>query len=470
MTVKTVKNKNILILLLAIVLAFLSAWAVKQKFKRFNPWKRYLVGAYYYLWYPENFKLGYLGRYLEVERKPQLGEYSLSDVEIFEKHISLCSRYGIDFLSFSWWPRWYPGREKLDKILLSNISKAKNIEDIKFCIFYETYALGYAPETAKIVFDAKKIELLLKDCEYLSKNYFNHPSYLKIEGKPVMILYLTRCFSGDYKRAINLIRKKYNLYLIADEIFWDEFNKERTKLFDAVTAYNMYNAGNTGHKGFAVQTTYLTDVYEKYSQYYDFAREHGIKFVANIIPGFNDRGVRRQADHYVLPRQFKPEAPATSLFEVSLDRLVKPFLGQDKGDMFLITSWNEWNEDTQIEPAQLSASSNRDKSRTAYEFTQGYYYSGYGTNFLEVLRDEMVAVHGRISENGNFPFCKRKVYLLKGKKLIAITRTNSLGYYTISRYNIPDTAGEYTLSLLGKDKHIPVKLNNNKSIKLDINV
>ena len=37
--------------------------------------QRYLSGAYYYLWYPENFKQGYLREKLVPPQEPMLGLY-----------------------------------------------------------------------------------------------------------------------------------------------------------------------------------------------------------------------------------------------------------------------------------------------------------------------------------------------------------------------------------------------------------
>ena len=59
--------------------------------------------------------------------------------------------------------------------------------------------------------------------------------------------------------------------------------------------------------------------------------------------------------------------------------------------MLLVTSWNEWSEDTAIEPAALAPATVSDRSRSGSDFTQGYRYEGYGTRYLQILRENLDA-------------------------------------------------------------------------------
>jgi hypothetical protein len=55
----------------------------------------------------------------------------------------------------------------------------------------------------------------------------------------------------------------------------------------------------------------------------------------------------------------------------------------------MVSTFNEWHEDTQIEPTILAAPTNTDDSGSR-AFTQGYYYSGYGDLYLDQLRQATV--------------------------------------------------------------------------------
>ena len=55
----------------------------------------------------------------------------------------------------------------------------------------------------------------------------------------------------------------------------------------------------------------------------------------------------------------------------------------------MITSFNEWHEDTQIEPtAGSTVTTNRDDSPSTTDDTQGDYYADYGYLFLDILSEE----------------------------------------------------------------------------------
>ena len=135
----------------------------------------------------------------------------------------------------------------------------------------------------ELILPLTRAKKLLSDFKFLAQTYFSHPSYLKIKGRPVAIIYLTRTFIGDYPEAINSLRKGlqemgFNPFLIGDEIFWyvmrpnplppsthPEIN--RIKLFDGITAYNMYNWAKPKQMGYGNQSTFLPEVHELYREY-----------------------------------------------------------------------------------------------------------------------------------------------------------------------------------------------------------
>ena len=55
------------------------------------------------------------------------------------------------------------------------------------------------------------------------------------------------------------------------------------------------------------------------------------------------------------------------------------------GNILMINSFNEWHEDTQIEPAATAARTNVDDSGQGH-FTEGRFYEGYGDKYLKILR------------------------------------------------------------------------------------
>jgi glycoprotein endo-alpha-1,2-mannosidase len=110
--------------------------------------------------------------------------------------------------------------------------------------------------------------------------------------------------------------------------------------------------------------------------------------------------------------------------------------------MIMITSWNEWNEDTAIEPLAPSGPTRNDDSASGSDYTQGYAYSGHGLRYLETLRDKVVAVCGTVRRgSGIIPGAVVRAF--KGERLIAETRADSSGKFRFSRLGLQE--GQYTI-------------------------
>lgn len=420
---------------------------------------RYLVGATYYIWYPLNFYFGFMRGALKPPQSPSMGLYDSSDPKVAERHIAWCSRYGIDFLAVSWWPNKPEINPAIDKGLL----KARNLKDIKFCIFYETWGVGWVDEKGATIFDQAAIDKLNANMDLIADKYFDNPSYLKINGRPVVFLYLTRTLAGDYEKAFTDLRarlkaKGHDVYFIADEIYWSVMSTrqseqpkpflepkpqpERIKLFDALTSYNMYLSSRKDHGGYGAKSNWVRDVGKIYRQYFDLCGPN-TNFVPNILPGYNDRGCRLPMQQFVIPRQWDKGAPEGSFLAQSFDKLALPFV-DPRLNMIMITSFNEWNEDTAIEPTIDAPPTNHDISDSGHGFTDGYEYYGYGTKMLEVVRDKVCSVSGRVTDQAGNPLWGAEVTASQNGKTIAKTTTDCEGYYTFSRLLMPP--GQYEVN------------------------
>ena len=144
------------------------------------------------------------------------------------------------------------------------------------------------------------------------------------------------------------------------------------------------------------------------------------------MPGFNDRAIRLDADHYIIPRNFHQDSSFTSTFS-HFAEMAEDFIDTVL-NMIAITSFNEWHEDTQIEPTIFMDSTNMDQS-ISNSYTQGYYYKGYGTTFLEEVKEHFGPV------------------VTRGKEKQSITQFSySLSNAFPNPFN-PETKIEYSLSL-----------------------
>jgi hypothetical protein len=368
------------------------------------------VGAHYYSWFPENWKAGTLGARLKPPVVPREQWYLSEDEAVFDQHVASAKEAGLDFFVFDWWPK----RPAIGRRVYNHVIRRKALGGLKFALQYESLDLkedgdrSYQNEEANVAFLTDlRAERLKKHWEYIAMHYMSDENYLRIQNKPVLFVYASRHLVGPVGKAIHDARRYveertgHSLFLVGDEVFFNVLkfsqrhglllqpehvpNWDRIAAFDAITAYNPYDASRKEHGGAEGAEQFLQSVAELYSAYRGIAATSGVRFFPGILPGYNDRGVRLKEDHFVVPRRL----PNGGLFfEQSIRRWGVPNLDR-LHPVIAVTSWNEWNEDTQIEPAIASAETRQDDSENGSDYTQGEQYWGYDNLYLDVLSKEL---------------------------------------------------------------------------------
>jgi len=335
-----------------------------------------MLGTHYYPWYgkPANPILGGGDWSSGYTDHPILGKYDSRDHAVINQHIKWAKSAGIDFFSMEW-----TGPHTWEDITLKNYYlSAPKAQEIKFCIFYDSYfTLNKFGTPFSYNFNDRytvaktKGQKFLEDFEYLAGTYFNSPRYLRIDNRPLVIVYISYLFqnASSYLEQLETImaKKGYSLFLVADVVYFEPkfaikeifsiFGKEPlinvikgvsrkvhhlslgnlriSKYFDAVTGYNMYRPERVSN--------FLEDVDREYRKFWDYARSRNLRFIPTVMPGYDDRNLRGST---------------------------RPILGREKGEFYkefwkvakkyidpslkivLITSFNEWHEGTEIEPSK----------------------------------------------------------------------------------------------------------------------
>ena len=109
---------------------------------------RPLVGAYYYLWNPENLSSGTLRAHLVPPQQPAASQVDSSNPRTAARDIATARRAGIDFFAVDWWPYdpGYSGRDyQQSDAAMKDFLAAPDLGRIKFAMFYETWNLGFDP-------------------------------------------------------------------------------------------------------------------------------------------------------------------------------------------------------------------------------------------------------------------------------------------------------------------------------------
>ncbi|MBU3918407.1 glycoside hydrolase family 99-like domain-containing protein [Patescibacteria group bacterium] len=339
-----------------------------------------ILGAHYYLWYGRPtfpiigggvWRSGYTNQ-------PVLGKYNSRHSGVINQHIGWAQEAGIDFFAIN----WHDSHSWDDITLKDYYLPHKATAEIKFCIHYDSsLALNIFKNPLSYDFNDKyspnktKGEKFLEDFEYLADNYFNHPQYLKINGQPIVIIYIARAFKNNSKYfeqlKVNMQKRNISLFLVADVVcwagvkltkrnlsyIWDKSPKEvinilcqvinrlflskyeddiyLSKYFKGITGYNMYSVNRT--------PDFLKNVDKIYQKFYNYGHSNNLHFIPTITPGYDDRNLSG-LNRPILGR--KDGGFYKDFWEIA-EKYIDPSL-----KMALITSFNEWHEGTEIEPSR----------------------------------------------------------------------------------------------------------------------
>jgi hypothetical protein len=276
-----------------------------------------------------------------VANTPRLGHYSSDNPTVISKHIEWAKQADIDFFIVSWLSS--KGRE--DRNLKRTLVPELEREHYRFVILYETrLALNWSYDRAvdldRTLPNATKAgHTMVEHFEYLADTYFRSPSYFRVAGKPVVIVYAMGYMTnaGQYFKLLRqrLAKRSIEPYLIADVVYWDSLEKNDWGLlkehFQAITAYNMWTRSN-----------FLNAVHAQFRVADSTARQNGLRLIPNVMPGYDDTRLRGRARD-IFDRQ-------GGQFYRDYWRLASDFIDSRQPFLFL-TSFNEWHEGSEVEPS-----------------------------------------------------------------------------------------------------------------------
>ncbi len=247
---------------------------------------------------------------------PQLGCYSSNDPEIITLHMKQIRDAGIGVVAISWW-----GKDSFsDKSIRTYLDIAHE------------YRLKLAFHIEPIYKTAEEFKAHL---EYILANYSEHPAFYKLNGKPFYYLY------NSYK--LNYL--KWQSILIPDSL-----SSIRNTPLDGIfiSLWTLRLDGEfalvSGFDGF--YTYYASDGFHFGSttsnwQYMsEFAQENDLIFIPCVGPGYIDTRIRPWNEKTTRSRD------NGQYYERMFRNAIKT-----NSDFIGITSFNEWHEGTQIEPA-----------------------------------------------------------------------------------------------------------------------
>jgi hypothetical protein len=262
------------------------------------------VLAYYYIWFDDqswdHAKIDY----------PLLGRYSSDDASVMRQHIRWAKQAGIDGFIVSW-----KGTEKLNRRLDQLVSIAEQ-ENFKLAINYESLDFRRAPLPANQI-DA--------DLNYFIDRYAGNPVF-NIFGKPLVVWSGTWNFSTQEIQDV-VQSKRVHVLILASEKNVEGYQR-LAKLVDG-NAYYWSSVNPDTHSGYP----------EKLAAMGAAVRQNGGIWVAPAAPGYDSR---RLGGSTVIDR--KGGETLRTEIEAAL---------HSEPDAIGLISWNEFSENSHIEPSQL---------------------------------------------------------------------------------------------------------------------
>src|SRR5688572_3940563 len=400
--------------------------------------EEHLVAAQYYPWFTgrrwdyRECATGAVRLDLAPAQMPLLGRYDSSSEAVVDQHLRWCAEYGINVLVLE----FIRAGTLEDRICREVIFPHPRSRDVRFSVLYD-WAIRFPS------FDVtpERIAATKEDFDHLAREYFTHPTYLKVRGeKPLVMIYVTRALKGDVGGLIAGIREAcrargFEPFLVGDEFFFVQAPEtRRIARWDGIFGYDVF-ASRGGYWG----TNGNLDLFrERTAAYRKMAETNGVKFFPSVAPGFNDRAIRRRCeDHPVLPRRLEKDGDPASLFRATfIDTALRQM--DPEVPLTVITSFNEWHEDTQVEPTRGGGPTTAaDTSQGGSAYTQGFEHDDYGLLFLEVIRDATLAITGKVSgPEGPLAGAAIDVVDAETGKVLLSRKSFSTGAFTVPRLRL----------------------------------
>ena len=287
-------------------------------------------------------------------RQPaDLGYYDLRIPTVMEEQARLAQRYGIK--GFCYYYYWFSGKRLLDNPLNSLLQNKKST--MPFC-------LCWANENWTRRWDGNDQEILMAQSHSAEDDfrviqdvmrYFRSPQYLRINGKPLMLVYRVSQFPDFYRTAERWRQACWeagigDIFLTLVESFEQARNGVAPEVFgcDATVEFPPQGYLAQGNIQVPKETSQFQGCIEDYKDLALFFATRPYpkyKRFPCVVPGW-DNTARRQLDSYC----FHDATPGA--FQAWLERAIEiakqQFCGEER--LVFVNAWNEWAEGAYLEP------------------------------------------------------------------------------------------------------------------------
>lgn len=299
------------------------------------------VGMYYYPGWPTYTRWTVLDDF--PERRPVLGYYREGDPEVADWHIKWMVEHGVTFIVYDWY--WSKGARHLEHAIHDGFFNAKYHDKIKFCLLWANHN---APGTSSA-------EDMVNVTNYWLDNYFLRDDYMKVDGKPVVVIFSPHRLWDDM--GVNAVKAAFDksremakarglngIYFVACSYPGRGGLENIEKAgYDAVSGYNYPSAGDNGQL-----VAPYADMVSGYVDFWNQIQDNtSLPYIPVTEPGWDARpwhGPNTRVRTGKTPELFAQMLRNSKEF-VENRKTVGP-------KMVLIEAWNEFGEGDYVEPHQ----------------------------------------------------------------------------------------------------------------------
>jgi hypothetical protein len=285
------------------------------------------------------------------DREPLLGFYPEEEKWVAEQHIDWAASNGITFFAYDW---YWGARGVRNNHAIDNYLHAKNKNKLKFSLLWANHDT-----------EPSSLNQFTAMVDYWLEHYLADPQYLKVDGKPVVIIFSPQQlrdrsakFGKTTAELFELARQKAKakglkgIYFVgcmhADSSWVSDYLPKNG--YDAITAYNYHTKGFRGEcKGSnVVLSTSYSELVDGYKSNWDWIlKNSSLPYFIPLTSGWDKRPWGSNKEHDKCggtPVEFKKML-------VDAKAIMTKYPEKTKG-IALIYAWNEFGEGAYIEPTK----------------------------------------------------------------------------------------------------------------------
>ncbi|MBO4649195.1 MAG: glycoside hydrolase family 99-like domain-containing protein [Lentisphaeria bacterium] len=304
-------------------------------------------------------------------KKPLGGYDDEADPAVMEKQIDTAVKYGVDGFMFDW---YYYGGPYRNRCLEEGLMKAANADKIKFAVMWCNHDAIQAHPGCRafpnpiLASGTVTPEIFRSATQYCMEHYFSHPSYLRVDGRPVFSIYNLKKMAGELgvetmRVLLDEFRSRVrqaglgelHLNAVHTGYQYDNNGKPNSDQVNALLAALGLDS-RSGHSWSWGRTRtdlpcedYGAAAEQNIGKYRSFSQDFQLPYNPVMMPGWDSSPRTVQSDIYDLSAGY----PFTTIltgstpaqFEKYL-RKAKEFIDSDAftGKFLMLHSWNEWTE------------------------------------------------------------------------------------------------------------------------------